>query len=195
MQQNDEDIWPTGPWQDLWLFDKLILARRLGYECGPAGVRVPKPDWYIVRPVTNLLGMGRGAEVLWIEASTDHLPPGYFWSERFVGRHISVDYHYGSQVLAVEGFRREGDPLWKFSRWERVEDIYELPLEELRGYEYSNVEFIGSRVIEVHLRGNPDFQYDNSWAIPVWASEELDESRRFIVAADYKRIGFYVNDK
>lgn len=195
MQQNDEDIWPTVPWQDLWLFDKLILARYLGYKCGPAGVRVPRADFYVVRPVTNLLGMGRGAEVLWIEASTDHLPPGYFWSERFVGRHISVDYSWGSQVLAVEGFRREGDPLWKFSRWDRVEDRYDLPLAELEAYPHSNVEFVGSRVIEVHLRQNPDFQYGNSWAVPVWEGEEVDRSRHFIAALDYKRIGFYVNDK
>jgi len=148
MQQNDEDVWPTVPWQDLWLFDKLILSRRLGYQCGPAGVPVPCADWYIVRPVTNLLGMGRGAEIQWIESSTDHLPPGYFWSEKFVGPHISVDYHWGRQTLAVEGFRREGDPLWKFSRWERVSDKYEVPLMELRGYPHTNVEFVGSRVIE-----------------------------------------------
>lgn len=193
--QNDDEIWPQVPWQDLWLFDKLILARRLGYSCGPAGVPVPFGGDYIVRPVTNLLGMGRGAHFARLALGTDHLSPGYFWCERFVGRHISVDYHWGKQVLAVEGFRLEGDPLWKFSRWERVEDRYELPLEELKGYEYSNVEFIGDQVIEVHLRRNPDFQYQNSWAVPVWEGEVVDSSRRFIEAADWKRKGFYVNDK
>ena len=195
MPQNDEDIWPQVPLEHLWLFDKLILARKLGYQCGPAGVPVPVPGWYIVRPVTNLLGMGRGAEVLWIEASTDHLPPGYFWSERFLGRHVSVDYHYGWQILAVEGFRNSGDPLWKFSRWERVEDRYELPLEILAEYTYSNVEFGGGQVIEVHLRKNPDFQYQNSWAVPVWEGEAVDSSQRFIEAADWRRKGFYVNNK
>jgi len=191
----DEEAWVSTAVKDLWLFDKLILSRQLGYRCGPAGVEVPKADWYIVRPITNLLGMGQGAEIQWIGGCTDHLPAGYFWSERFVGRHISVDYHWGTQTLAVEGFRDRGDPLWKFSRWERVEDRYELPLSELRGYEYSNVEFVDGKVIEVHLRGNPDFQYQNLWAVPVWEGEEVDYGRKFIEAADWKRKGFYVNDK
>jgi len=51
---------------DLWVYNKLILSRVLGYNCGPVGTAVPKPDFYIVRPSMNLLGMGRFARIEYI---------------------------------------------------------------------------------------------------------------------------------
>jgi len=111
----------------LWIFDKLIVARKLGHDCGPVGVDVTKPDTYIVRPCVNIPGMGKGAYFIHIENDTSHLPPGYFWCERFTGRHISVDYKNGQQVLAVEGFRESDQPLWRFSGWRKVDDVFPLP--------------------------------------------------------------------
>jgi len=189
----DEDAWVKTPWDNLWLFDKLILARRLGYLCGPTCVPVPEPGQYIVRPITNLHGMGRGAEIMLLTKSTNHLLPGYFWSEVFTGRHVSVDYCRGKQILAAEGFRTSTN-LWRFDCWLKVNDTYALPLPELANYEYCNVEFIGDKVIEVHLRQNPDFLYNNVVAIPVWDDEVIDPSRKFVVAEDYRRKGFYVNN-
>ena len=34
---------------------------------------VPKPDWYIVRPCINAMGLGLGAEKVWLEKDTEHL--------------------------------------------------------------------------------------------------------------------------
>jgi hypothetical protein len=36
--------------EDLWVIDKFILSKRLGYFCGPAGVAPGTAGKYIVRP-------------------------------------------------------------------------------------------------------------------------------------------------
>jgi hypothetical protein len=34
---DDKDVWATCPTEYLWIYDKLILARKNGYLAGPAG--------------------------------------------------------------------------------------------------------------------------------------------------------------
>ena len=169
---DDKDFWSSTDVDDLWLFDKLILARKLGYVCGPAGVPPPKKDLYIVRPISNYRMMARGAAIKELPiADTEDVPDGYFWCEIFKGRHLSFDYNFGKQILAVEGFR-DSERLDRFCRWEKIEDTFELP-EILRSialrYEQFNVEVIGDKVIEVHLRYNDDFlNHSSNVIIPVW---------------------------
>lgn len=201
MEDLEGIAWKNAQDQDLWIFDKLIVARKLGYSCGPAGVDVPMPDTYIVRPCVNIPGMGRGAYFTHLEEGTTHLPPGYFWCERFFGRHISVDYLNGQQVLAVEGFRElDSDELWRFSAWKKIDEIIPLPsifLSLTRRYKYINIEYIDDNPIEIHLRHNPDFVYNNTVAFPVWNDrvyEIGDKTKlKFIEAPDYKRKGFYID--
>lgn len=204
--------WVNAKDEDLWIFDKLIVARKLGHTCGPVGVDVTKPGTYIVRPCVNIPGMGRGAEFVYLQDRTNHLPAGHFWCERFTGRHISVDYKNGQQVLAVEGHRNEGSPLWRFSMWRKVDDVIPLPsifFPLIKRYEYINIEFIDGHPIEVHLRGNPDFVHGNSIAIPVWNDFvhgnsivipvwnnehiTIPDNLRYIEAPDYQRKGFYID--
>jgi len=187
---NDYSAWVNADVDDLWLFDKLILSRRLGYCCGPAGVPVPHAGVYVVRPITNLAGMGIDASFQYCGPYTS-LPPGYFWCEVFAGQHLSIDYEYGRPVLSVEGTRDAVAPLWRWNRWQVVDDTLPLPLPELAKL---NVEFIDGHAIEVHLRHNPDFEYSNTIAIPVWQDMAIDPLRKFVASADYKRKGFYVND-
>jgi len=199
MNTSEEYAWINCETNDLWLFDKLILSRKLGYKCGPAGVPVPTPGNYIVRPVTNIIGMGKGASFKYIEHDTKDLPTGSFWCQIFEGRHLSVDYHYGSPILTVEGFRNPSDPLWKFSKWQKCAEHLFMPIELslLRKFEYVNIEYIGKRVIEVHLRGNPDFVHGNTVAIPVWNDDDVDQpvsdELRYIDAPDYMRKGFLID--
>jgi hypothetical protein len=160
---------------DLWVIDKFILAKRLGYNCGPAGVMPKISDRYIVRPCVNLRMMSKGASFMNLNADTDIIPDGYFWCEIFQGRHRSFDFYYGKQDLAVEGFRNDPDRLDRFSQWNKINDIFPLPdiLQEVADrYEWFNIETIGDNVIEAHFRYNDDFANHNSdTIIPIWEEQ------------------------
>jgi hypothetical protein len=194
---SDSDAWLNSPNDKLWIFDKLLLSKHLGYTCGPVGVDIPTPGTYIVRPCMNLLGMGIGASFVDLVDSTDHLPVGYFWCEIFTGRHISVDYYKAKQILAVEGSRNSDSPLWKFDKWIKLDDEIKFPdsfIDLFDVYDYINVEYIDGKLIELHFRTNPDFEYGNSIAIPVWNHEELNvpDGYTYVYKPDYKRKGFYI---
>ena len=192
----EDHVWRSTPPHHLWVMDKLILSRHLGYVCGPTGLDVPQPGWYIVRPCVNMLGLGLGAQKLWIAKDTTHLPLGYFWCEWFEGRHLSIDYNYGIQRLAVEGFRHEVTNFTKWKEWKKVDDKIDLP-EFLNDWDYPwiNCEFIGGKLIEVHLRRNEDFDGGISHFIPVWDRETIDppEGYKYIEYPDiHGRKGAYV---
>lgn len=186
---NDE--WNAIHHDDLWIYNKLQLSRILGYNCGPIGSNVPKSDFYIVRPSINFLGMGRFAEILWIDDNTDHLYPSNFWCEVFKGEHLSVDFHYGEAELVVRGIKDEKDPLHKWQKWEKIDKKVEFPLilKNLKGnYDWINCEFINGNLIEVHIRQNPDFRYNNQVAIPVW-DDNFDKNSNFIGDCEYDTYG------
>lgn len=170
----EDFVWKTVDPDDIWVMDKLILSRKLGYVCGPVGLDVPTPGYYIVRPCVNMLGLGLGTQRVWIEKETMHLPIGHFWCEFFEGRHLSVDYNYGLQRLCVEGIK----PLDTFTRWNewtRTKYYMSRPtilMELLKSYEWVNCEFIGDNLIEVHLRRNEDFTGNISHFIPVWEGQD-----------------------
>jgi hypothetical protein len=192
-----DDEWNHIHSEDLWVYNKLFLSRRLGYLCGPAGTTVPKPDFYIVRPSFNLLGMSRLARIEWIEKRTDSMHPSEFWCEIFKGDHISVDYHNKKSDLVVIGERDEKDPLYKWKKWTKIDRKVDFPaiLSELVGdYEWINCEFIENNLIEIHFRRNPDFRYQNKIAIPIWSDNigDIDEKYQFIEDSDYKRRGFLI---
>ena len=204
--------------EHLWIYNKLFLSQRLGYTCGPMGLEVPKPGFYIVRPCMNLMGMGRHARIEWIEDITEHLHPAEFWCEVFEGDHLSVDYEYHEdrtgcypqyamehsvdfhikeQRLCVKAVRDTND-LYRFTRWEKVDVKVPYPkiLTTIGLYRYGwiNCEFIGGNLIEVHFRRNPDFAYDNDVCIPDWEDQEIKtmEGYRYIKENDYLRRGFWV---
>jgi hypothetical protein len=189
---NDE--WSNIHPSDLWIYNKLFLSRVLGYTCGPIGTTVPKPDFYIVRPSFNLLGMSRFARKEWIENYTDHMHPAEFWCEIFKGEHLSVDFYQKQADLVVHGTRNLEDPYYKWKKWEKIDKKVEFPkiLNDLKGnYDWINCEFIDNHLIEVHFRRNPDFRYGNSTAIPVW-DDERHENMKFVEDPDYFRKGFYI---
>ena len=172
-QIGDIDVFDSISSDDLWCVDKLILSKKLGYNCGPAGIPPALPGQYIVRPIVNLKMMGVGATIQYLDS--DSIPDGYFWCEMFTGRHLSVDYHWGKQTLAVEGFRNNTNRLDRFSRWTKIDKEFKLP-ETLQTvadrYAWFNVEVIGDKVIEVHFRYNDDFSnHDANTIIPVWKDE------------------------
>ena len=193
LEGNDE--WNNIHPSDLWVYNKLFLSRVLGYTCGPIGTKVPKPDFYIVRPSFNLLGMGRFARREWIENETDDFHPSEFWCEIFEGDHLSVDYYKKHSELVVLGTRDASDPYYKWKKWQKIDCEIKFPeiLNELKGdYDWINCEFINGNLIEVHFRRNPDFRHGNSVAIPVWSDEKV-ENMKFIDDGEYFRKGFYID--
>jgi hypothetical protein len=181
----------------LWIYDKLILSSKLGYVCGPVGTEVPSPGYYIVRPVINFLGLGLGASIEWIDNSTDQLTPGHFWCEIFEGDHISVDFYKGKSVLVVQGFKQP-DTLQKWDRWVKIDLNVQLPdilKDHADTYKWINCEFIGGKLIEAHLRYNPDFRFHNNEFIPVWEEQSTDppEGYSYIDYPDiHGRIGGFI---
>jgi hypothetical protein len=173
-QIGDADVFDSIAFDDLWCVDKLILSKKLGYLCGPAGIAPPSPGQYVVRPIMNLKMMSKGASIKYLDS--DSIPDGYFWCEVFTGRHLSFDYHWGKQILAVEGFRNDPfERLDRFSQWNKIEEEFKLPkiLQDVADrYIFFNVEVIGKKVIEVHFRYNDDFANHNATTIiPIWKDE------------------------
>ncbi len=170
----EEQYWLNPNPDTMWVTDKLILSSKMGYKCGPAGIDVPESGYYCVRPVVNAYGLGIGAEKQYIKETTTHIPPGFFWCEWFDGRHLSVDYKKGQQSLCVEGFKKE-DTFTKWDKWIKTEDKIDMPdilKEAVGGHDVVNCEYIGGKLIEVHLRHNPDFVDGISEFIPVWEGED-----------------------
>ena len=193
----EDQVWKTIAAQDLWVLDKLILSRHLNYNCGPAGLDVPVPGWYCVRPCVNMLGLGLGAEKLWLESETQHLPLGSFWCEWFEGRHLSVDYHRGLQRLCVQGQKPE-TTLTRWDVWKRIKDYVPRPpliKPLMKRYEWVNCEFIGGKLIEVHLRRNEDFDGGIVEYIPVWNGDSIIAPPGYTYRPDpdiHGRIGAFV---
>jgi hypothetical protein len=177
---------------DLWAIDKFILSKKLGYNCGPAGVLPDKEGVYIVRPCVNARMMSAGAEFKHLNTVDDVIPNGYFWCEVFNGRHRSFDYNWGKQTLAVEGFRNDPNRLDRFSCWTKISDIFVLPefIQNLADrYEWLNVETIDTNIIEVHFRYNDDFaNHTANTIVPVWQDQ-------FYHSPAGERLGFLLKNK
>lgn len=191
----DDDIaWEQADPEDRWIYDKLALSQRLGYRCGPAGINVPYPGTYIVRPRTNLQGMGRDAGYQVLVDATDHLPENHFWCELFTGRHLTVDYIDGEQVNCFEGYRHNTRPLYKWNKWVRQDVEIPYPMILGKTFKYVNCEFIGDKLIEVHLRLNPDARYGSDVLIPVWERQDNTppDGMVFVEDPDYHRLGFFI---
>jgi hypothetical protein len=198
---SDSDVWSTCPSDWLWIYDKVIIARKQRILAAPAGIPVPRDGWYIVRPITNLRMMSRGARKQFLLKDSDDVPDGFFWSEVLSGRHISVDYHWGKQDLTAEGFRDDPDRLDRFSRWAKVSDQMPLPewLRDLGSQaQWLNAEYIGDRIIELHLRWNDDFaNHSADEIIPVWQGETLEQpsGHSWYASPAGERLGFWTKNK
>ena len=106
----------------------------------------------------------------------------------------------GVQLNCVEGFRAANAPLYKFSEWKVVDQIREFPaiLKDLVGtYEFYNIEMIGDKIIEVHLRQNHD-PIQNDLRV-CWEKDKNHENLTLLLrhedADGYlpeKRLGFYI---
>jgi hypothetical protein len=196
----DADCWTWYPLHR-WVYNKLAVAQSQGIVSAPHGVMPPAFPVFS-KPIVNLRGMGTGSRVI---ASAKEYPaavtPGHFWMELLRGDHVSTD-------VAVEN----GRPVWwrhatgaprkggTFDYWE----VHPEPmpaLEESAGrwitrsmHDYTgmlNLETIGGRIIEVHLRFAdqwPDL-YGEGW---VQALIRLYAEKRWTFAESERRPGYSV---
>ena len=190
--------WDSISPKDLWVYNKLQLSQVCGHTSGPAGLPVPSPGYYIIRPSINFMGMGRYARKEYLTDDTEHLHPGEFWCEIFTGQHKSVDYHWGNCELVVYGLK-SAETYYKWDRWEKVQEKISFPdvLDDFKyRYEWINIEMIGNNIIEVHFRPSADFRYSNDVAIPIWdeVPEVIPKGYRYIEDQDFYRKGFLVNE-
>jgi len=181
----DCDSWNRYPQHRRW-FNKLDLSLRLGYECGPCGLAPSKTAQYVVRPIYNLSGMSAGARYQTIESGdAGSVEPGYFWCERFVGPHVSVNYEsngaYWFQTGAWTGHRSKNSTS-RFEAWTTNRNIFRLPelFNTLLDVTHLNVEYIDKHIIEVHLRKSSDPECEV--LIPVWADDTPEKINRLVAA-------------
>jgi hypothetical protein len=178
----DEDAWAAYP-AARDFYDRAWLAAELGYLNGPAGTTPVDPGRYFVKPVLNLLGMGVGAHSTEYRAGEDfRVPPGSFWSEFFEGEHLSIDYRWDERLArweplcCVKGVFDGLHPLcWIVQPLRRRLPVLPTLFSQVAGRcaaRRLNVEFIGGKVIECHLRSGlgdwRDAPPGATTAIPVW---------------------------
>ena len=157
----DSDAWLWNA-RHRWVYDKLAIALSQNLAAAPHGV-APASYPVFSKPIYNLKGMGVGSRRL--DGEQDYAEayrPGHFWSTLLDGDHVSSD-------LAVV----DGAPRWwrhargiasgggTFDYWQ-VEAAPNAAVEgwcgpwcrkHLAGYTgMVNLETIGARIIEVHLR-------------------------------------------
>jgi len=191
--EEDFEAWNQYP-EHRWLFNKLEVALRMGYNAGPSGVPISKPGEYIVRPTYNLYGMGIGAKKMYLDPEKDtkdmialaHVPPGYFWCEYLEGDHLSIDLHRVESkwvpFCTTRGVHRSENDLVMFDHWERIDTPkkFKLPRFLHQGVsspKYLNIETKGTHIFEIHLRSGNDHFWEypiGTVMYPVWNTDSND---------------------
>ncbi len=135
--------------EDRWIFNKLALAERLGYKCGPTGMQAPRGT-YCVRPTYNLYGNGEGGFYKIEHDGNRNIPnrPGYFWCEWFEGEHTWAEYINDRFSAGMGGVIDEATGSMP------IYEIDAVPMEpEFRGISrYMTIERIGGKMIEASTR-------------------------------------------
>jgi hypothetical protein len=187
----DSDAWRWYQ-EHCYVYDKIVVAFSQGLDAAPHGV--PPADFPVFsKPIVNLKGMGVGSRILHTAGEYEEsLTAGHMWMTLLQGRHVSTD------VAVVDGEPRwwrhvTGTPSGEgtFDHW-TVQAASEPEIEtycaawirhHLEGFTgIINLETIGGRIIEVHLRMSdqwPDL-YGDGWVEAVvglyhegeWAFED-----------------------
>ncbi len=157
----DSDAWEWNPGH-AWVYDKLLVAQSQTLAAGPHGTRVLHFPVFS-KPVSNLRGMGAGSRVIHSQDDYEqHFTPGHFWMTLLEGAHVSSDVAVLNGV-PVWWRHASGKPAGEgtFDHW-TVHAGCDRAIEEhcgawigknLAGYTgMINLETIGGRIIEVHLR-------------------------------------------
>jgi hypothetical protein len=197
---DDTDCYELHP-KHRWVYNKLLIAETQGLPNGPHGVE-PKRFPVFSKPIYNMKGMGAGSRV--VSTTADYRlaqQPGHMWMENLTGEHVSSD------VAVVKG----RPAWWRHATGKTLDegmfDYWTVLAEarpEIEAYcgdwiarnlaDYTgmvNLETIGARIIEVHLRFTdqwPDL-YGKGWLEAlvklytdgVWTYDDADRRDGFSV--------------
>lgn len=180
---NDAAAWRLNP-AHRQVYDKLWLALDAGLRAAPCGVDprdcgIASDAQVFVKPIVNLAGMAVRARAVPADAVPSE--PGSFWSERLEGPHTSSDCLvqdgravWFAHTRGSDEKDRERPVYWEIGA--ALPDLEPVIAEwiarHLRGYGgLCNLEMIGGRTIEVHLRGsNGFFDFYGPDFIPAWVA-------------------------
>lgn len=149
----DQVTYNQVPKKDRWIFNKLEICERFGYEpYGPCGALMPAGT-YCIRPIINLRGMGQGGfSKKTVREGAAINKPGYVWTQWETGMRSWVEYVNDeiSSALKQVGW----DEHMQLERYvEQPRDkAHQLP-DILKGISrYMLVEYLGDTVIDIGPR-------------------------------------------
>jgi hypothetical protein len=184
-----------------WIYNKLLICDTQDYAGAPHGV--PPPAYPVFsKPIYNMHGMGVGGRIIGSRAELEaNMSAGYMWMALADGEHVSSDAvviggeaqwwrHTVGKTLGEGVF-----DYWTVQAADRPEiEKYcgDWLHDNLQGYSGAvNIETIGGRIIEVHLRFAdqwPDL-YGEGW---IEAIVELYRRRRWNFADTDRKDGYSV---
>ena len=197
---DDEHAYELYP-EHRWIYNKLLVCDTQNVDAAPHGVP-PHSFPVFSKPIYNMQGMGVGGRVIGdSDTLSANLSAGHMWMEMMEGEHISSD------VVLLGGEAQ----WWRHTVGQAVGDgvfdFWSILAEDrpqverycgdwfrrnMKGYSgAANVETIGGKIIEVHLRFAdqwPDL-YGRGWLESI---VELYQRRRWRYADDDRHDGYSV---
>jgi hypothetical protein len=158
---DDPPTWELYP-ERRWIHNKLAICESQGLPHGPHGTD-PREFPVFSKPIYNLRGMGAGGRVVRSqEEYRSSLTPGHFWMPLLAGAHVSTDMALEDGRIAwCRHTTGMPAPAGTFDYW--IVHAEAMPAldsylsdwsgRNLRGFTgVVNIETIGGRIIECHLR-------------------------------------------
>jgi hypothetical protein len=144
-----------------WVYDKLKIAKSQNLPCGTRH-DVPQTFPVFAKPNINLRGMGLDSRIIQTSTELASLPDNHMWMELLSGEHISTDCAIVKGELKwirhALGFPWTSGMFthWVIENTQRLELNYFISIwirDNLAHYTgMINIETIGGKIIEVHLR-------------------------------------------
>lgn len=178
----DEGAWERYP-NLRWVYNKQILSAYTNHLAHELSLELPRVSEYpvIVKPKTNLMGMGKGAKVCRSEYELPSERQGLIWQKYLTGLHTTTDYvlEYGRVITSFSfiGARDKNDSFILFASTPLSHSLPLRLLKDLESYRgVLNAEFIGGQLIEAHLRPSVQFFDISGGLLPQlgrWATQGI----------------------